>query len=109
HAGLMRAAFHYLREQHSQMMNTTTLDVDDIDRFLTSPALVSEAQTIWKGLSAAEREVLSSVARAASVSIDEEVEAAIHLLMRRRLLIIDHQTDSLIIHPPIFARFLQLH
>lgn len=104
HAGLMRAAFHYLRDLNSQAGSVTTLDVDQI---LTSPALLWESETIWKGLSPMEQDVLKAVIQRVNYNITEETETAVSLLIRRRLLVVDRQTNTLNIQPPIFAHFLR--
>ncbi len=104
HAGLMRAAFHYLRDLSAQVTGAVTIDVNKI---LTSPALLLEVETIWKGLSPIEQAVLKAVVRTVSYNITEETEIAVNLLIRRHLLIVDRQTNTLSIQPPIFAQFLR--
>lgn len=105
-AGIMRASFRVL-ESLGDIYPETLHDEDTIRRLSQRTPVKTENTTIWLSLSPMEQQVLKAVAQLTTYNDGERFEEAIKGLLQKRLLTIDHSSESLTITPPVFRHFIQ--
>jgi hypothetical protein len=106
YAGLLRASYRSLE----WLGNITPNDIENeymIEQIASRRPVQTESETIWKSLTPVEQEVLKYVSRQKVENIDAEAERAVSLLVQKRLLLVDHQQQSLHIQPPVFRAFIK--
>ena len=104
-AGIMRASFRVLEslgEIHPKDIYSENL----IDKLSQRTPVKTESATIWLSLSPIERQVLRAVAQLTTYNDSEKFEEAIKQLLQKRLLTIDHSSETLTITPPVFRHFV---
>ena len=105
-AGIIRASFRALESLghiHPQDIYDETL----IQKLSQRTSVKTESKTIWLSLSPIEQQVLKTVAQLATYTESEMFDEAIKMLLQKRLLTIDRNSETLTITPPIFKHFIQ--
>ncbi|MDQ7034751.1 MAG: hypothetical protein Q9P01_07915 [Anaerolineae bacterium] len=106
YAGILRAGFRSLE----WLGNVAPNDIDSqflVDKLASRRPVQAECETIWKSLTDIEQQVLKFVARQKVEDSNAEAERAVALLVQKRLLLVDHQRQSLHIQPPVFYSYIQ--
>lgn len=106
YAGLMRATFRMLE-------SLGTLHIDDLSnpdlakRLAQRRPIQAECITIWNSLTSLEQRVLKAVARVIPYTGNEDYDDAIAMLVQKRLLTINPNSEKLSIEPPLFRYYVE--
>jgi len=106
YAGLLRASVKMIDNQRLGDPSTTPAE-QLITKLANWRPVQTECQTIWNSLSSAEHDVLKIAGQIAKPKTSAESEKAIGLLVHKRLLKVDKDSESIDIEPPIFKAFIQ--
>ena len=104
YAGLLRSGFRSL--EHFTDITPSDIHDPQIVRQLAERSPVhAECEVIWKSLTETEQHVLKSIAQH-NYDMDDQTRRAVPLLVRKRLLHVDKEQQTLHIEPPIFREFI---
>jgi len=104
YAGMLRAGFSAL----PALSHTITTPEQMAAFLVTFPAPVTEVVTLWKGLTVSEQKLLKAVSMQRKYTITDETRSALQMLLQKRLLRLDRNTDpALSIQPPLLAEFIR--
>lgn len=105
YAGLLRSAFRLL-----DMLGDIPPSDQKSERLLEALAsrtpIRQECRTVWTSLTPAEQYVLKAVANLTEYNVNSETEQAVTLLVQKRLLRVNKNTQKLDIEPPVFRIFV---
>ena len=104
-AGILRATFR-MADTLGTIYPRDIYQDEIIEKLASRPAVRMECQTIWKSLTPIEQEVLKAVARLRHYEVNEETEQAIALLVRKNLVHVDKERQTLHIEPPVFRAYV---
>ncbi|MGB1285733.1 MAG: hypothetical protein ACPG7F_04285 [Aggregatilineales bacterium] len=104
-AGILRATFR-MADTLGMIQPRDIYRDEIIDKLAARPAVRIECQTIWKSLTPIEQEVLKAVARLRHYEVNDETEQAIALLVRKNLVQVDNERQTLHIEPPVFRSYV---
>jgi GTPase SAR1 family protein len=106
-AGLLRAGFYAVSSLRNLDVNTVMTKGEYLaDQLAKKTSIKAECKTIWLSLSEIEQYVLRSAAGLEDFNANDEAQAAVDLLVLKRLLSVNEQDQRLVIEPPIFNRFI---
>jgi len=105
-AGIMRASLRVL-DNLGQIQSEDIHDENLIHKLSQRSSIRTESKTIWLSLSPIEQHVLKAVAQLEIYNDTDIFNDAIKMLLQKRLLTINRNTETLTIAPPIFRHFIQ--
>ena len=105
YAGLIRSGFRVL-DAIGKIDHSSTMDDQAVRQMASRRPIRTECHTIWMSLTAPEHHVLRAVAGLENYNSNSETEAAVAMLVQKRLLYIDRINDNLHIQPPVFKAFV---
>jgi hypothetical protein len=105
YAGLLRAGFRAL-EMLGEITAADVTNPNTVARLMRRPRVQTECETIWKSLTDVEQRVLHAIAQRQTDTLDTESEAAIPLLVQKRLLRVNKERNMLQIEPPVLNAYV---
>lgn len=101
YAGILRAGFRAL-EMLGEISASDINNHHTVERLARRPLVQVECETIWKSLTDVEQGVLRIIAQRQTQTLDTQAEAAVPLLVKKRLLRVNRNLQMLQIEPPVF-------
>ncbi|PJF21751.1 MAG: hypothetical protein CUN56_09480 [Phototrophicales bacterium] len=105
YAGLLRSGFRQL-DAIGTLDAINMMNDEALRRLALRRPIRDECKTLWSSLTDVERYVLKAVARLTEYSSNTETENAVAILVQKRLLRVDKDSNSLSIEPPVFRMYV---